>query len=1568
MTAPAAPERALLERAFVQLRELRGELDAAEQRQREPIAIIGVGCRMPGGGSGPSGFWRVLRDGQDTVRPLPADRWDVQRFEATLRKLNPGGPSSIGGGFLSDVFDFDAQFFGVSPREAQCMDPQQRLMLEVCWEALEDAGLDVGRLGGSRTGVFAGVHSQSSDYFLMQIGDPSLVDAYSGTGTAHSVLSGRVAFTFDFRGPAISVDTACSSSLVAVHLACQSLRERTTDLALAGGVNLRLSPAFFLATSRMGTGSASGRCRVFDAGADGVVTGEGCGVVVLKRLSDALRDADPIWAVVRGSAVNQDGTSVGLAAPNAEAQKAVVREALQRAGVDAGSIGLVETHGTGTALGDPMEVEALSEVLGAAHRGRCALGAVKSNVGHLEGAAGIAGLIKAVLALKYETIPPNLHFERLNPHITFEGTPFFVPTTATPWPRGDAARCAGVSSFGWSGTNAHVVLEEAPRSKATARATTEVEPSASLAYPLVLSARSEGALRARAEQFATWLEGQGAAVPLEHLCWTAALRRQHFDWRLAVVGASHAELAGRLASSATEPRLAGFGKVMAEPKVVFVFPGQGSQWVGMARQLMAGVPSFRVSLEACERAFRPFVDWSLRGQLLGTEATRLEQIDCIQPCLFAIQVALAELWREWGVEPSAVVGHSMGEVAAAYVAGALTLDDAARIICRRSALLRRVSGRGAMVLLELGAEATRAYIGDMADRVSIAASNSPRSTVISGERAALETLMRAFERDQVFCRWIKVDVASHSPEVDPLAEDLRRELASVTSREVSVPIVSTVTGQHREQGPFDASYWFDNLRNPVRFADAVQTLLQSEHCVFLEVSPHPILLPSIEQCISETRREACALGSLRREQPEKASLLHSLADLHSRGVSVKWQAVFETSEPERRPCELPAYPWQHERFELPPSAQLGATAEPAWPMLERSSHPLLGLRVESSLDSGTFIWQSSLSLEQHAFLRDHQVGGLCVVPAAAYLDLARAAAAELWESDGLELEAVEFEQMLALSEGQTTTLQCVFCLDAADAGSFRVASRASKDSDQGAWVLHARGYVRASTKRSTTLEREAVLERCTGHRDAQEHYEFLRGFGLEYGPSFRGVESVHRGDHEALAEIRRPDGVGSTDEDGWHPAVLDACLQALTAARPDTAPSTQREMWLPVRVDRMRVYGPLPERMWCHAVVHATENPSAQRASADLWLYDSDGQLVAEVLSLTSERLGLPREDAELVDSWLYELAWQEQPLGEPHDGPTGPWLVFADRSQVSETLIRALEQRGERVVRVVPAAAFRVVDADHLELDPLQPDGYRHLLTGRRFANVVHLWSLELLQRLPSDQAAPSRAQACASSSVLYLMQALLRGEVPQNLRLWLVTAGCHVLAGDAPSSDPLTALGAFQAPLWGLARTSTVEHPELECTRIDLSRTPEQEIPALVRELGAQTAEDQVALRRERRYVARLERAGDGVQPATAPAEVSAPAAERAFRLELGRRGSLEGLALRAVERRPPKADEVEIEVQAAGLNFIDVLLALGTIPDPNAQAPQLATEFGGECSGRVVRVGADVVDLRVGQEVVA
>ncbi|WP_437873438.1 SDR family NAD(P)-dependent oxidoreductase [Sorangium sp. So ce363] len=1497
----------------------------------EPIAILGIGCRFPGGVSDPESFWRLLDEGIDVIAEVPRARWDID----ALYDPDPDAPGKMmtrRGGFLADIDRFDPGFFGISPREAAAMDPQQRLLLETSWEALESAGLVPERLMGSDTGVFVGHMYQ--EYATLGGGLESL-DGYVGTGSTASVASGRISYVLGLKGPSLTVDTACSSSLVAVHLACQSLRQGETSVALAGGVTLTLTPAAFVEFSRLRGLSPDGRCKSFSAAADGVGWSEGCAMIVLKRLSDAQRDGDRVLAVIRGSAVNQDGRSNGLTAPNGPSQQAVIRRALQQARVSPAEVDYVECHGTGTPLGDPIEVQALGAVLA---EGRAAdrpvmIGSVKSNLGHTQAAAGAGGIMKVLLSMQHGRIPRSLHFEAPSPHIPWSELPVKVASEAMEWPRNGAPRRAGVSSFGVSGTNAHAVLEEAP---AVELAPPAPERSAEL---FVLSAKSAAALDGQAGRLREHLESH-PEQGLGDVAFSLATTRSAMEHRLSVVVSSREALveALRAAAEGQTPAGAARGRLSSgAAKVVFVFPGQGSQWLGMGRQLLAEEPVFRSALAACDEAIQAEAGWSVLAELGADEAaSQLGRIDVVQPVLFAMAVGLSALWRSWGVEPDAVVGHSMGEVAAAHVAGALSLQDAAAVICRRSRLLRRISGQGEMAVVELSLREAEAALRGYEDRLSVAVSNSPRSTVVAGEPAALGEVLGALEAKKVFCRRVKVDVASHSPQVDPLREELVAALSGLHPQPSTLGMRSTVTGARVGGEELVASYWADNLRQPVRFAEVIEQLLHDGHGLFVEMSPHPLLATSVEEMHRATERAGAAVGSLRRGQHERSALLEALGALWVQGYPVAWERQFAAGG---RRVPLPTYAWQRERYWLEAPAE-GAAGSPR---AHAGGHPLLGKALAVSTQASMRLWETALDVKRLRWLSDHRVQGTAVFPAAGYLEMALACGAEALGEGPLELTGVVLAQALAFADEAAVPVQVVTTEERPGRLRLQVASLAP-GAGEPSWRVHCRGTLQRAerTEVSAQVELDALRARLGASVPVAAAYAALNAIGLEHGPAFQGLVELWQGEGEALGRVRLPEAAGSAAAYQVHPALLDACLQVMvmvgvSPGGSETAP------WVPVEVGSLRLLRRPTGELWCHAQRASDGAQAPDRRSSDFRVMDGTGAVVAELSGLVAQRLAQSSARRD-EDDWFLELDWERAAAPEPRL-TAGRWLLLGEGGGLGAALRSALEAAGHAVEH---AAAG---DSSATSLRAALGDAFG----GQAPTAVVHLGSLDGGDAL--DAGAVEAALACGCDSVLATVQALTGMKYRDMPRLWLVTRGAQATGAGAVS--------VMQAPVLGLGRTIAMEHAELRCCRVDLDPArPAGEIHALLAELLAGDAEEEVALHGGERRVARLVRRA----PEAGRRERLEPAGQRPFRLEIDKPGVLDDLTLRAAERRAPGPGEVEIAVEAAGLNFLDVLLAMGVMPDDVPGTADGPMVLGGECAGRIVAVGEGVSGFAVGDPVIA
>ena len=921
----------LMKKALVELREMRAKLSALERAKTEPIAIVGMGCRFPGGADNPESFWKLLRDGVDAITEISSDRWDIDAYYDPDPDA-PGKMYSRHAGLVDRLPEFDPQFFGISPREAVSLDPQQRLLLEVTWEALENAGLVPERLSGSQTGVFIGI--TSFDYLQgLLTREATEIDAYLGTGNGHSVASGRLSYLLGLTGPSLSVDTACSSSLVAVHLACSSLRNQECDLALAGGVNCLLAPEVSINYSKARMLSPDGRCKTFDASADGFVRAEGCGVIVLKRLSDAIAAGDNILALIRGSAINQDGRSSGLTVPNGPSQQAVIRQALKNAGVEPVEVSYVEAHGTGTSLGDPIEVGALGAVFGKnrPQNQPLVIGSAKTNIGHLEAAAGVVGLIKVVLQLQHEEIFPHLHCQQPSPHINWDAFPVKVPTSAKPWSTVERRRFAGVSSFSFSGTNAHVVLEEAPTPEPVK---TEVERPLHL---LTLSAKTEPALKQLAQRYEKYL-GTHPALPIENICFTANTGRSHFKYRLGAIAASTVEVRKQLAAFASGLEAPGiyFGQVQknAQPKVVFLFTGQGSQYIGMGRQLYETQPTFRKTLDRCDEILRSYLEKPLLEVLYpeinkarentqskirspltplfkgGNLKSQIDETVYTQPALFALEYALFQLWKSWGVIPDAVMGHSLGEYVAACVAGVFSLEDGLKLVAERARLMQALPQDGEMVAVLADEARVAAAIQLYAQDVSIAALNGPESIVISGKSQAVRSVVAALEAEGIKTTQLQVSHAFHSPLMEPMLADFQRVAVDVTYSSPRIRLISNVTGELANAEIATPEYWCRHIRQPIKFAAGMETLHRLGYQVFVEIGPKPTLLGMGRQCLPEEGQQW--LSSLHPKKEDWQQLLQSLAALYLINVPVDLFGF--DRDYQRHRLQLPTYPWQRSRY------------------------------------------------------------------------------------------------------------------------------------------------------------------------------------------------------------------------------------------------------------------------------------------------------------------------------------------------------------------------------------------------------------------------------------------------------------------------------------------------------------------------------------------------------------------------------------------------------------------------------------------------------------------------------
>jgi acyl transferase domain-containing protein/NAD(P)-dependent dehydrogenase (short-subunit alcohol dehydrogenase family)/acyl carrier protein len=1390
----------------------------------EPLAIVGIGCRLPGA-HGPEAFWSLLMAGTDAVREVPSDRWDVSRYWSPDLSA-PGASVSKWAGTLAEIDGFDASFFRIAPAEAERMDPQQRLLLETSWEALEDAGLLPADLRGSQTGVFVGV--SVSEYGLRQFADISLIDGLMPTGGALSIAANRLSYVFDWRGPSVAVDTACSSSLVALQLAAKALRDGDCDLALAAGVNVLLDPELTIGMSKAGALSPDGRCKVFDASADGYVRSEGCGVVALKPLSAAQRDGDRVYALVRGCAVNSDGRTNGLTAPNPAAQGAVLRRAYADAGVDPRRVCYVECHGTGTLLGDPIEAGALGPVVRpAGATDDCLVGSVKSNLGHLESAAGIAGLIKTALALHHGVIPPTIHLRQPNPHIPFSELRLRPVTDPRPLGSDAAPWFAGVSSFGFGGTNAHTVLESAPPRPGTPGRARAGQP-----VLLPLSAASPRSLDALCRAWLGRLQA-GAVEDLTAAARTAAVRRQHHRYRAAFVASSVTELSAQLA--AVGPALRGDAPPLSPPEVAFVFSGQGTQWAGMGTELMTYDPLFASFIERCDEICGKLAGWSIREVLTETAGSRLAATEYAQPVLFAVQAGLVELWRVLGITPQAVVGHSSGEIAAAYAAGFLTLDDAMHLAIKRGSAMADAVGKGRMLAVGMAEAQVCELIARHGADVDVAVINADDEVVLSGTVEELERFRACLNQD-TFTRWVPVvDYPAHSAVIEAPAQALADQLTWLRPCSGDVAFYSAVTGDVVEGSLLDQEYWRRNARMPVRFRDAVEAMIRARPVAsIVEIGPHPVLQRPLRQICSSAGRPRTAVLASARRQRELPELLTALAELYRLGADVNWKRLYRQETPQ---APLPLYPWNHAKYWLAKRQARPVAAA------DRQDHPLLGGQLPLAVPANRLVWEHRGSAWAHTWLADHRVAGRPIMPAAGYIEMVLSAAHAAGLTGGLVVGDLAMRHTLPLDDdGQITQLT----LTRADAG-YSAELHVRSETDVQRWRGHATAHV-APLPEARPESGAWTAGDCTRPTDAGELYERLARRGFDYGPAFRPLTDIRVGDGEAIGGIEIPGGPDPRFR--CDPRILDGAFQLLAAVMADAAPVGG--FWVPTQMGQLRWHadpGPV-------AIAHVRVRSSDSGApSADYRIHGPGGRLCIEVDNLAfAEIAGAqpgsatapePRSERSL---WLYEPVWRPRELPEPTVRRAGTWLIFDGAVNPSvSSIAAALKADGNKVLTARHRSGPATGDHDKYLIDLLSPEGLPRLL-----AQAGLLTGVMFVCGPPAPGRAPARADLL-TQTLAQLIKALSFSAVGIE-ELVVVTHGAHAVTAQTGARCPAGAAA------WGLMRSLPFENPVLRHRCIDLDPDADQlgQAALITREIRGDD-EVEVAFRDGQRFVRRLAAVAD-------------------------------------------------------------------------------------------------------------
>lgn len=1576
----------------------------------EPLAIVGMGCRFPGAPS-LNAFWQLIRNGQRAVSPVPSQRWDNRSlFHPTA---GAGRLNVDCGGFLENVDQFDASFFGVAPREASKMDPQQRLLLEVTWEALEHAGMAPERTAGSKTGVFIGIGAADYAKVPMLMDDYyGQIDAHCGTGNALSIAANRISYLFDWHGPSLIVDTACSSSLVALHTAAKHLHSGEADVAICGGANLILTPETTIAFSNARMLSPDGHCRPFDARANGYVRGEGVGVVVLKRLADAVAGGDRLLGVIRGTAVNQDGRTSGIAAPSSRSQEAVIRQALSVAGLTPEDISYVEAHGTGTPLGDPIEMAALIKVFGGNGETAppCRFSSVKANIGHLETAAGIASLIKVLLMMGHRQYVAQTDFNELNPHVSLTGQRLQVSRDVAAWDVGDLPRRAGISSFGFGGTNAHVVVEEAITPGAVTEDTNGAvvmkSPRPSTERLLAVSAKSATALRTIIERYTDYLAAH-PETDLEAFCRSANCGRNHFSHRLAISATDTADLRAKLMEVVRGVDPIGQHHGFESPKVAFLFTGQGGQYAGMGESLLREQPVFAQVLRRCDEVLAEELGVSIIRIMHDLSAPdRVSETRFTQPALFALEYSLAVLWRSWGVEPTVMLGHSVGEYVAATLAGVFSLEDGLRLIAKRASLMHGSPGDGAMAAVALPADVVSERLVGLERSLSIAACNGPANTVISGDRRALQDICSRFESEGVRVTQLKVTHAFHSPLMDPILDEFERFAGTIHSHPPNRPVISNLTGQPMVGAP-DAAYWRQHLRSPVRFEQGLRCLIAqgAEHIV--EVGPAPVLLGMGRRIVD--LKSLHWLPSLRAGQPDGRVILSSLAHLYQHGAKVRWDNGY--GKPAGPPLDLPTYPFERKRHWYQPTGHIAPSPGQA----AAGAHPLLGVEVTTSI--GGRMFDNQWTPDRPDYLNEHRVQGSVVTPAAAYVELGLAAADSLFGPGRHRVRDLSIQQAMFLPPGSPLRVQVVIAEDRSDSRPFKVLSRAADAPADATWNLHACGTLVRETSVADGASAETDLPSPTlaspppassggeAEIDAGLFYDSMKQRGFDYGPRFRVLRDLRHDNGRAWARVEIDGAVRlESERHRIHPAILDGCLQAIAGVVPGSvADRESKRTYLPSGIESVRLLGDPTTATEIRVVRRPTrdDDPALETIEADIALLDADGNWVAEVIGAQVRSLGARADGEGDSGNCLHRLRWEPSPSataqpadattaggaettrgGEPTDDRlTGNlWVVVSDHRQAGEgapadatadELIGRLRSQSARCIDLRLGDHFRAIDEDTFVVDPQRPEDFERAFAefgnrgDARCDGVVDLTSLA--PRQPSQSADADGLSESLDApptrddwvGTLHTLRQLSRSRFAKSPPVWICTRGAQPVRSDVDGRPRFSIL-------WGLGRAANLEYPGgVALLDLDPASPTVPAVDQLIGELLGGDSETQVAFRAGDRYVARLVSADatdDEAEQQGTEITHALTLPQPPFRLRLKGTGSFDQLDLAPFQPIPPQGDQVQIRVHATGLNFSDVLKAMGLYPGLTDREPPM----GIECSGVVTAVGPGVTRFQVGEEV--
>jgi acyl transferase domain-containing protein/acyl carrier protein len=1485
----------------------------------EPIAIIGMACKFPGGASNKEKFWQNLLNSVDAICPVPKDRWDPRRFYSP----NPDKPGKCyvkKAGFLQEKIDeFDPMFFGISPREAAVLDPQQRFLLEASWEAIEDAGLQLSALQAVKTGVFVGGFCLDHKILKLNPYNKDLLGSLSATSSTMAILSNRISYVFDFTGPSFSVDTACSSSLVATHLACESILRGESDVALVGGVNIMKSPEYFISMCKGGFLSKHGYSKAFDEDAEGYARGEGVGIIVLKPLSKAIEDKDYIYALIRGTGINQDGHTDGIALPNGNAQQALIRQVYKKAGVSPAEIDYIEAHGTGTQAGDYTEVTSLNAVLSEERdvSDKVLIGSVKTNIGHLEAGAGVAGMIKTALCLDNSIIPPSLHFNNPNPKLDFERMPIKVADKVTKL-SADKSCIASINSFGYGGTNAHAVLQ-AYHPEQSSR-----EQNAT-AFPIFLpfSAKNEYSLKQLAENYSEFVSNNINDENMNDFVYSLMCRRNHLSHRLGLAAESKQDLIEKLNLFSEGDFDQGINTNVVNQdengKLVFVYTGMGPQWHAMGRQLFNDEPIFRQAAEKFDRIFIALSGWSLLDELQKDEqSSRIAETQIAQPANLLIQMALTELLASKGIFPDAVVGHSVGEVAAAYAAGALNPQDAILISYHRSRLQQSLAGQGGgMLAVGLSEEQVQPYLSE---KVDIAAANSPSTITLSGELSLLESVAQQLEEKKIFNKFLKVEVAYHSYQMLPIKAEFLAAIKKVKFEKANIPWYSTVLGKLVSVNEMKTEYWWENVRQPVCFAQSINSILDDGYKCFLEVGPHPVLAHSIKEILIKNGTSGHLCKTLHRKTNEKFAMANCLAELYVSGINPKWECL---CDPEAHFIKLPGNVWHKERY---------------WSESKVSKEYKQGCGGHPLLDSDLYMplptWQVEFNDQYFPWVWDHKVEKNVVMPGAAYIEAGLAVAEKLFDTSFCLIEDIRFYNMLLENPNKVQLIQTRFD---PETQYYQVFSCIKEDDPT--WTLHARGRIHADalSEKVQSVNLQEIQQSCQEKVDKKSLYHDLAQRGLEYGPCFQTIQELYKGENRVLVKITADESVQKANEPYvLHPSILDATFQSLIALLDDD--KGVDGAFVPVAIKELKVYASPGNACWAYCRITDIGKLSIE---GEITITDKSGKLMVQINGLKCQAIGGAAKSG--IKDWLYEYQWIEQ-VNQLQSGEVKQkfkWLVFGNKNNLIEKSLKKIEKQGIKLVYIEQCKN----DLAYLDdlLKQHQPD---------------HIIYIDALIGYEHDLNKSGELALEYSGFLIKLVQAI-HDVGDYTLTLDVITSeAVEVIEND--SADNLAA-----AMLWGLGEVIENEWSNITARLIDIDETDET-IESLTHDLINVTNEHDIAYRHGKRFVRKLEHVeySDDIQDSARNLATN----EHSLILKIDNPGTPDNLLYYEQERRAPGENEVEIQAKATALNFKDLLKVYGKINPDVLKDTYFGTALGVEMSGVITRIGSGVKNFKVGDAVTA